>query len=73
MDWTLDNNEASRTRATLQLDYTLRGRTRCYIDCPETGYLREVDEVRYKDGGVLLFPTDFSSCRDAQHREKALS
>jgi hypothetical protein len=55
----------------LLLDYNQAGATRCYVDCPATGYRREVAAIEYCDGGRLVFPIDFSSQGDAKQYSEA--
>jgi hypothetical protein len=46
--------------------------TRAFVDCPATGYRREVKAIEYMDGGRLEFPHDFSANCNAEQARKAL-
>lgn len=37
------------------------GRTRAFLDCPETGTVREIESIALVDGGTITFPRDFSA------------
>jgi hypothetical protein len=55
----------------LSYDYTLPGKTRTYLDCPVTGYRREVLAIELADGGRLTFANDFSSKTDPESINEA--
>ena len=46
--------------------------TRAFVECPVTGYRREVYAVEYRDGGRLTFPIDLSSTGDVEQFHEAL-
>jgi len=60
-------------RYNMRLDYTTAGKTRCNLDCPETGHSRDVSVIVFSDGGSLVFPADFSSRGNAKKNKKSAS
>ena len=59
-------------KGRLFFDYSIPQRTSAYLDCPETGQLREVAAIDLVDGGRINFPRDFSSRADMESLNEAL-